>query len=217
LKVVEEKRGSKEKLANLPRFRVCTEAEHATFTSSVHSRIDRLSFPPLELAYRQLGCTRQVSEGGHPATEHEAGVQHNVKKRKKAKKARRAATAQQQPQSSISNAAAGVSVDAASDVASASMDVEADDSDAEAASDGARLSLLSPVVLLGLAGPAQSQPDDLAMLATPLRPKRKRIDATRSEPTEMTLEKPSSNMRPRCSLRKSSSRSSSLRGAEAVE
>jgi hypothetical protein len=53
----------------------------------------------------------------------------------------------------------------ASDIASASMDVSADDSDAEAASEGARLSLLSPVVL----GPAQRQPDDQATLATPLR------------------------------------------------
>jgi hypothetical protein len=91
-------------------------------------------------------------------------------------------------------AAAGVSVDAAtdaSDVNSASMNVAADDSDAEVASEGARLSLLSPIVL----GPARSQPDDQATLATPLRPKRKRIDATRSEPTEMTLEKPSSNLR----------------------
>jgi hypothetical protein len=84
----------------------------------------------------------------------------------------------------------------ASDAASASMDVEADDSDAEAASAGARLSLLSSVVLLlGLAGPAQSQSDDLATLATPLRPKR--IDAIRSEPTEVTPKKPSGNPRPR--------------------
>jgi hypothetical protein len=98
----------------------------------------------------------------------------------------------------------------ASGVASASMDVVVDDSDDEAASEGARLSLLSPDVLLGLAGPAQSQLDDLATLATPLRPKRKRIHATRSEPIEVTLEKPSSNMRPRRTLRKSVSRSSSL-------
>jgi hypothetical protein len=43
----------------------------------------------------------------------------------------------------------------ASDVASASMNVAVDDSDAEAALEGAHLSLLSPVVLLGLAGPAR--------------------------------------------------------------
>jgi hypothetical protein len=138
-------------------------------------------------------------------------VSDNVKKRKKAKKAQRTATAQQQPQTSITNAAAGVSVEAAtdtSDIASASMDVAVDDSYAEAASAGVRLSLLSPIVL----GPAQNQPDDLATLTTPLRPKRKRISAIRSEPTEVTLEKPSSNMRSRRSLRKSSSRSSSLRG-----
>jgi hypothetical protein len=138
-------------------------------------------------------------------------VSDNVKKRKKA---RRTATAPQQPHTSITNAAAGVSVDAAtdaSDITSASMNVAADVSDAEAALEGARLSLLSPVVLLGLAGPAHSQPDDLVMLATPLRPKRKRIDATRSEPTDVTPEKSSGNMRPRRSLRKSVSRSSSLR------
>jgi hypothetical protein len=137
-------------------------------------------------------------------------VSDNVKKRKKAKKAGRAAVAQQQLQISITNAAAGVSVEAAtdaSDIASASMDVAADDSDAEAASAGVRLSLLSPVVL----GPARSQSDDLATLATPLRPKRKRIAAIRSEPTDVTPEKPSGNMRPRRSLRKSVSRSSSLR------
>jgi hypothetical protein len=138
-------------------------------------------------------------------------VSDNVKKRKKAKKAGRAAAAQQQPQTSITNATAGVSVEAAtdtSDITSALMDVAVDDSDAEAASAGVRLSLLSPIVL----GPAQRQPDDQATLATPLRPKRKRIAAIRSEPTDVTPEKPSGNMRPRRSLRKSVSRSSSLRG-----
>jgi hypothetical protein len=183
-----------------PQCGVCTEAERTAFTSSVHTRVDRLPFPPLELAYRQLVLAAHdkcLKADILPLDKKQ--VSDNVKKRKKAKKAGRAAAAQQQPQSSITNAAAGVSVEAAtdaSDVASASMDVAADDSDAEAASEGARLSLLSPVVLLGLAGPARSQSVDLATLATPLRPKRKRIAAIRSEPTEVTPEKPSGNMRP---------------------
>jgi hypothetical protein len=139
-------------------------------------------------------------------------VSDNVKK---AKKAGRAAAAQHQPHTSIINAAVGVSVEAAtdvSDIASASMDVAVDDSAAEAALEGAHVFLLSPVILLGLAGPAQSQPDDLATLATPLRPKRKRIVSIWSESTELTPEKPSGNMHPRRRLRKSVSRSSSLRG-----
>jgi hypothetical protein len=115
--------------------------------------------PPLPasgagLSSAGLGCARQVPEGGHPATEQKAGVRQGGEAQEGS---RRAAAAEQQTQTSITNAAAGVSVEAATD-ASDGVSSSMDDSDAVAASAGARLSLLSPVVPLGL---ARSQPDDL--------------------------------------------------------
>jgi hypothetical protein len=70
------------------RFRVCTEAEHAAFTSSVHTRVDRLPFPPLELAYRQLVLAvhdKCLKADILPLNKKQ--VSDKAKKRKKAKKA----------------------------------------------------------------------------------------------------------------------------------
>jgi hypothetical protein len=78
------------------RLRVCTEAKRAAFTSSVHTRVDRLPFPPLELlAYRQLVLAAHgkcLKADILPLNKKQ--VSDNVKKRKKAKKAGRAAAAQ---------------------------------------------------------------------------------------------------------------------------
>jgi hypothetical protein len=121
----------------------------------VHTRVDRLPFRPLELACRQLVLAAHgkcLKADILPLNKKQVSD-----KAEKRKKARRAAAAEQQTQISITNAAAGVSVEAATD-ASDGVSSSMDDSDAVAASAGARLSLLSPVVPLGL---ARSQPDDL--------------------------------------------------------